>query len=75
MSYRVVIPTAGIGSRLEGLTKYINKSLVGIANRPIVSHLIEQFPQDCEFVIALGHKGELVRDFLELAYPDRTFFL
>ena len=74
MSYRVVIPTAGIGSRLKGLTKYINKSLVGIANRPTISHLIEQFPQDCEFVIELGHKGELVRDFLELAYPDRAFF-
>jgi choline kinase len=74
MSYRVVIPTAGTGSRLEGLTKHINKSLVGIANRPTISHLIEQFPQDCEFVIALGHKGKLVRDFLELAYPDSTFF-
>jgi choline kinase len=73
MSYRVVIPTAGIGTRLKGLTRYINKSLVGIANRPTISHLIEQFPQDCEFVIALGHKGELVRDFLELAYPDRAF--
>jgi len=74
VSYRVVIPTAGIGSRLEGLTKYINKSLVSIANRPTISHLIEQFPEDCEFVIALGHKGKLVRDFLELAYPDKTFF-
>ena len=74
MSYRVVIPTAGTGSRLNGLTKYINKSLVGISNRPAISHLIEQFPDDCEFVIALGHKGNLVRDFLELAYPERTFF-
>jgi thiamine kinase-like enzyme len=74
MSYRVVIPTAGIGSRLGGFTKYINKSLVSIANRPTISHLIEQFPQDCEFVIALGYKGRLVKDFLELAYPDRTFF-
>ena len=74
MGYRIVIPTAGIGSRLKESTRYINKSLVGIANRPTISHLIEQFPQDCEFVIALGHKGELVRNFLELAYPDRTFF-
>ncbi len=73
MGYRVVIPVAGIGSRLEGLTKYINKSLVGISNRPIISHLIEQFPIDCEFVIALGYKGHLVKDFLELAYPDRIF--
>ena len=74
MSYRVVIPTAGIGSRLEALTRYINKSLVSVANRPTLSHLIEQFPSDCEFVIALGYKGNLVRDFLELTYPHRTFF-
>ena len=74
MGYRVVIPTAGIGSRLKEYTRHINKSLVSIANRPIISHLIEQFPKDCEFVIALGHKGDLVRDFLELAYPDRIFF-
>ena len=73
MSFKVVIPTAGIGSRLQGYTKYINKSLVGIANRPTISHLIELFPPDCEFVIALGHKGNLVRDFLELAYPKTVF--
>ncbi len=74
MSLRVCIPTAGIGSRLGGLTKFVNKSLVSIANRPILSHLIEQFPADAEFVIALGHKGNLVREFLELAYPLRKFY-
>ena len=73
MSYRVIIPTAGIGSRLEKLTKYLNKSLVNLANRPILSHLIDQFPKTCDFVIALGYKGDLVKDFLELSYPDRTF--
>lgn len=74
MSYRVCIPTAGTGSRLGSLTRFINKSLVSIANRPTLSHLIEQFPKDAEFVIALGHKGALVREFLELAYPQRQFF-
>ena len=74
MSYRVCIPTAGTGSRLGELTRFVNKSLVSIANRPTISHLIEQFPADTEFVIALGHKGHLVRDFLELTYPDRVFF-
>lgn len=73
MSYRVCIPTAGTGSRLGSLTKFVNKSLVGISNRPTLSHLIEQFPVDAEFVIALGHKGELVREFLALAYPQRKF--
>lgn len=74
MSFRVCIPTAGTGSRLLDLTRYLNKSLVSIANRPTLSHLIEQCPPDAEFVIALGHKGHLVRQFLELAYPQRTFF-
>ncbi len=74
MSYRVCLPTAGTGSRLGGLTKFINKSLVTIANRPTLSHLIEHFPADTEFVIALGHKGNLIREFLELAYPQRHFF-
>ena len=74
MSYRIVIPTAGIGSRLKALTKYVNKSLVSIAHRPTLCHLIEQFPEDCEFVIALGYKGDLVREFIEIAYPKRNFY-
>jgi len=74
VSYRVIIPTAGVGSRLEKLTKYLNKSLVNLANRPILSHLIDQFPKTCDFVIALGYKGDLVKDFLELSYPNRTFY-
>lgn len=74
MGFRVCIPTAGTGSRLGGMTRYINKSLVSIANRPTICHIIEQFPDETEFVIALGHKGELVKEFLSLAYPQRTFF-
>ena len=74
MSYRVLIPTAGTGSRLGRLTQYVNKSLVSIANRPVISHVIEQFPMNVEFVVALGHKGNLVKEFLCLAYPERQFF-
>jgi choline kinase len=73
MSYKVCITTAGTGSRLGALTRYLNKSLVGIANRPTICHLIERFPADTKFVIALGHKGNLVQEFLEIAYPERYF--
>lgn len=73
MSYKVCIPAAGTGSRLGALTRYLNKSLVGIANRPTICHLIEQFPADARFVIALGYKGNLVQEFLGLAYPDLHF--
>ena len=73
MSYKVLIPTAGIGSRLGKFTANLNKSLVSVENRPILSHIIGKFPKSCEFVIALGHKGSLVKDFLNLAYPTHKF--
>ncbi len=72
--YKVLIPTAGIGARLKDLTKYLNKSLVGIGNKPVISRIIEMFPKTCEFVIALGYKGDLVKQYLSLAHPDRVFY-
>lgn len=71
MSYKVLIPAAGTGSRLEEITKYINKSLVPIGSKAAISRIIEMFPDDVEFVIATGYKGEVVKEFLQLAYPDR----
>lgn len=73
MSFKVLIPTAGTGSRLGGLTKYINKSLVTLGGEPTISRIIESFPRDTQFVIATGYKGELVKEYLYLAYPERKF--
>lgn len=71
--YTVVIPTAGTSSRLGNLTKYLNKSLTSIQNKPVLSRIIEMFPENTDFVIALGYKGELVKQFLECAYPEKKF--
>ena len=67
MSYTVFIPTAGTGSRLGGLTKYLNKSLVSIENKPTLSRIMEMFPDDTEYVIAVGYKGDIVKEFISLA--------
>jgi choline kinase len=74
VTYRVCIPCAGTGSRLGALTADLNKSLITVANRPVLSHIIDQFPPTSQFVIALGYKGNLIQEFLMLAYPDREFF-
>ena len=73
MKYKVLIPTAGLGSRLEKHTKYLNKSLISINHRPSLSWQIEKFPEDTLYIIALGYKGSLVKQFLKLAYPNRNF--
>ena len=68
MSYDVFIPTAGLGTRLNALSKNINKSLLPINHKPVVSHIIEKFPDAKTFHIAIGFKGNLVKDYLEITY-------
>ena len=72
-SYKVFIPCAGIGSRLGSLVENINKGLVSVDNKPVLSHIIDKFDEDIEIVVALGYKGDYVKQFLEIAYPNRNF--
>lgn len=71
--YKVVIPSAGLGTRLDKYTKYFNKALVPINHKPSIAYIIEKFPIDIELVICLGYKGRLLKDFLTLVYPERKF--
>lgn len=69
----VLIPTSGTGSRLQKATQYTNKSLVPVGDKLAICRIIELYPEDTQFVITLGYKGELVREFVTLAYPTRNF--
>ena len=70
--YKVLLTTSGLGSRLGNLTKFTNKSLVRVGNKPVISHIIESYPQDVEFVVTLGHYGSHVKQYLTLAHADRN---
>jgi NDP-sugar pyrophosphorylase family protein/mannose-6-phosphate isomerase-like protein (cupin superfamily) len=69
----VLILAAGLGIRLGNLTKDINKALLPINNRAIISHIIDKFPKDYEFIIAIGYKGDSIKEYCELAFPNRKF--
>ena len=71
--FKVLLTTSGIGSRLGEMTKFTNKALVRIGDKPAISYIIEAYPADVEIVVTLGYFGQQVRDFLELAYPNRKF--
>ncbi len=71
IDYKVLITTSGIGSRLGDITRYTNKALVRVGKKPAISYIIEAYPKDTPFVVTLGYYGTQVKDFLELAYPDR----
>jgi NDP-sugar pyrophosphorylase family protein len=72
MSEIVIIPTAGLGSRMGNYTKNLNKALLPYKDRPILGHIIEQFPKDSRFIIPLGYLSEQVKDFCAVAYSDRN---
>lgn len=67
----VLILCAGLGARLHKLTEHINKTLLPINNKAILSHIIESFPIEYEFIIALGYKGDAIREYCEVVYTDR----
>ena len=70
---KILITTSGIGSRLGDLTKYTNKCLVNVGDKPAISHIIEHYPDNSEYVVTLGYFGNYVKQFLELTYPNRNF--
>jgi dTDP-glucose pyrophosphorylase len=71
MIYKLLITTSWTGSRLWELTKDINKALIKIWWKEIISHIIESYPKDMEIVITLWYKWEKVKEFLENNYKNR----
>lgn len=67
---KVCILAAGIGSRMKQFSQSIHKALLPLGNRAILSRIIDQFEPDSQFVIAVGHLGHQIRDYLSLAHPQ-----
>lgn len=70
---KVCILTAGIGSRLNERTRYFNKALLRVKDKAVISHTIDQFSDDVEIVIALGYKGDIVKQYLTIFHPEKKF--
>lgn len=62
-----------MGIRLGELTQTINKSLLPVAGKAVISHIIEKFSPDIEIIIALGYQGEKIKEYLSHAHPERNF--
>lgn len=62
---KVVILCGGKGTRLREETEYRPKPMVPIGNRPILWHIMKIYAAHGfnEFVLCLGYKGEMIKDF------------
>ena len=70
---KICILTAGKGTRMGVSSKQINKALLPIDHKAVISHIIEKFSIDDVFVIALGYKGDQVINYLKSAHPKNKF--
>ena len=73
---KVVILAGGLGTRLSEYTESIPKPLVKVGSMPIIWHIMKIYSQygHNEFIIPLGYKGELIKDFfLNLKYFESDF--
>ncbi len=68
----VILPTAGIGSRLDLHTKNFNKSMIQLGDTPVISKIIDSYPLTTKFIVITGYKGEHIEEYLKLVYPKRS---
>mgnify|MGYP003139406006 FL=1 len=69
----VLILAAGVGSRLGKLTDNINKGMLPINNKAIISYIIDKFPKEYDFIVALGYKGDILKEYCLTSFPDHNF--
>jgi glucose-1-phosphate thymidylyltransferase len=76
---KVVIPVAGIGSRLRPHTHTQPKSLVPVAGNTILGHIIDRLTAAgiTDFVFVVGYLGDKIVRYVRRTYPDlkSTFVL
>jgi choline kinase len=71
-----LILAAGNGSRLRAISNHLPKPLVKFHGRPILEHVIvgAQEARIEEFVIVLGYRADLIRDWFESRWRGRARF-
>ena len=75
---KVIILAGGLGTRISQFTDTIPKPMIRIGEKPIIWHIMNHYYKFNfkEFVLALGYKGEKIRDyFLNYNYYNQDIEL
>jgi len=69
---KIILPVAGKGTRLRPHTHAKAKSLVSVAGKTVLEHIISRLEvlEDNEYIFIIDDQGSQVRDFMERTFPD-----
>ncbi len=76
---KVIIPVAGLGSKLRPHTHTQPKALVPVAGKPILAHIVDTLIEAGlrDFIFITGYLGDKIEEYIRENYPDinKTFLL
>lgn len=78
MKLKAIIPVAGLGSRLRPHTHTQPKSLIPVAGKPILAHIVDDLIEQGfeEFVFIIGYLGDKIEKYITQNYPNiKPFFV
>ncbi|MEO0289192.1 MAG: sugar phosphate nucleotidyltransferase [candidate division WOR-3 bacterium] len=72
---KAIIPAAGIGKRLQPLTFFLPKPLFYVGSKRIIDYVILSLSEVeiDEYIIIVGYKKEILKEYLLKNYPDKKF--
>ena len=70
---KVVILAGGLGTRISEYTKTIPKPMIKVCGKPIIHRIIDHYVKygHTEFYIALGYKGEVIKNYFKKQKLDK----
>jgi GTP:adenosylcobinamide-phosphate guanylyltransferase len=69
-NFKFCILAAGKGTRSNDVDG-LHKALLPLENKPVISHIIDKLDSRVEVVIAVGHKSNQIKTYLDTVYNDR----
>jgi len=71
---KAIIPVAGIGTRLRPHTHTQPKSLIPVAGKPIIAHIVDSLHNAGinEFIFIIGYLGDKIESYITTHYPHNT---
>jgi len=74
---KIIIPVAGIGSRLRPHTHSAPKALLYVAGKPILGHILDQVAKlnPTEIVVIIGFHGDKIVEFVKSNYDLNVRFV
>ena len=69
---KIIIPVAGIGSKLRPHTHTQPKALVPVAGKPILAHIVDYLVDGGfrDFIFIVGYLGDKIERFIRDGYPQ-----